>query len=51
MAESTDEIRAGSMEIAAMLLRQAYESLGQLERENTSETLLDHIFSRFCIGK
>lgn len=51
LAESADEIRAGSTEVAAMLLRQGYESLGQLERENISETVLDHIFSRFCIGK
>ncbi|MBL7215306.1 MAG: tRNA uridine-5-carboxymethylaminomethyl(34) synthesis GTPase MnmE [Phycisphaerae bacterium] len=51
LAESADEIRSKSVEIAAMLLRQAYELLGGLERENISETILDHIFSRFCIGK
>ncbi len=51
LAESADEIKAGSAEIAAMLLRQGYELLGGLERENISETVLDHIFSRFCIGK
>ncbi len=51
LAESVDEIRSGSNEIAAMLLRQAYERLGGLERENISETVLDGIFSRFCIGK
>ena len=51
LAESADEIRSESIEIAAMLLRQAYERLGGLERENISETILDHIFSRFCIGK
>ena len=51
LAESVDEIRSGSNEIAAMLLRQAYERLGGLERENISETVLEGIFSRFCIGK
>ena len=51
LAESADEIRSESIEIAAMLLRQAYELLGGLERENISETILDHIFSQFCIGK
>lgn len=51
LAESVDEIRAGSSEIAAMLLRQAYEQLGGLERENIGEAVLDGIFSRFCIGK
>jgi len=51
LAESVDEIRSGSVEVAAMLLRQGYELLGGLERENISETILDHIFSQFCIGK
>lgn len=51
LGESADEITAQSTEIAAMLLRQAYDLLGGLERENISETVLDHIFSRFCIGK
>ena len=51
LAESADEIGAESIEVAAMLLRQAYELLGGLERENISETILDHIFSQFCIGK
>ncbi len=51
LGESADEIRSESPEIAAMLLRQAYELLGTLEHENVSETILDSIFSRFCIGK
>lgn len=51
LGESADEIRSASIEVAAMLLRQAYELLGGLERENISETILDHIFSQFCIGK
>ncbi len=51
LGESADEIRTQSTEVAAMLLRQAYELLGGLERENISETVLEHIFSRFCIGK
>jgi len=49
--ESAEEIKLNSTEIAAMLLRQAYEQLGTLETENISETLLESIFSRFCIGK
>ena len=51
LAESANEIKANSTEIAAMLLRQVYELLGTLENENISETILDGIFSRFCIGK
>lgn len=49
--ESAEEIKANSAEIAAMLLRQAHEQLGTLETEDISETILDSIFSRFCIGK
>ncbi|MHC4856067.1 MAG: tRNA uridine-5-carboxymethylaminomethyl(34) synthesis GTPase MnmE [Planctomycetota bacterium] len=49
--ESAEEIKADSVEIAAMLLRQAHEQLGTLETEDISETILDSIFSRFCIGK
>lgn len=51
LGESAHEIRANSTEIAAMLLRQVYELLGGLETEDISETVLNDIFSRFCIGK
>jgi len=49
--ECAEEIEAESTEIAAMLLRQAVETLGGLERENIDEAILDRIFLRFCIGK
>jgi tRNA modification GTPase len=49
--EAADEMMAGREETAAMLLRQGYETLGGLERENVSEKILGSIFSRFCIGK
>ena len=51
LGEAADEITADSTEIAAMLLRQGYTLLGGLETEDISETVLDDIFSRFCIGK
>lgn len=51
LAESADQIQSGAVEIAAMILRQAYEQLGGLETEDISETILDSIFSQFCIGK
>ncbi len=51
LGESTNEIKANSTEITAMLLRQVYELLGGLETEDISETILEDIFSRFCIGK
>ena len=49
--DAAEEVEMNSTEVAAMLLRQAYEHLGMLESENISETILDGIFSRFCIGK
>lgn len=51
LAESADEIRAGAAEIAAMLLRQACDLLGGLQHEDISESILERIFSQFCIGK
>ena len=48
---AADELHAGREDTASMLLRQSYETLGGLERENVSEKILDSIFSRFCIGK
>lgn len=45
------EALAGNGEIAAMLLRSGYESLGQMEREDVNEAVLDRIFADFCIGK
>ena len=49
--DAAEEVEHNSAEIAAMLLRQAHEQLGTLETEDISETILDSIFSRFCIGK
>ena len=46
-----DEVLEGNGEIAAMLLRSGYESLGQMEREDINEAVLDRIFANFCIGK
>ncbi len=51
LGEAGNEVKANSTEIAAMLLRQGYELLGGLETEDISETILNDIFSRFCIGK
>lgn len=51
LRESAEEINIDSVETAAMLLRQSYTLLGGLETEDISETILDGIFSRFCIGK
>ena len=51
LGESAHEIKGNSTEVTAMLLRQVYGLLGGLETEDISETILDDIFSRFCIGK
>lgn len=51
LQDAAGEVKRNSTEVASMLLRQAHEQLGTLETENISETILDSIFSRFCIGK
>ena len=40
----------GNDEIAAMMLRAAYQDLSNIE-QNIDEKILENIFSRFCIGK
>jgi tRNA modification GTPase len=38
-------------ELAAVELREALESLGQIVGERAGPDVLDLVFSRFCIGK
>ena len=40
-----------SLELLALELREALYHLGQVSGETTTESLLDDIFSGFCIGK
>ena len=52
--ESIDELNAGNDEIAAMMLRAAYQAVSDIEQPATAhinEQILWQIFSRFCIGK
>jgi tRNA modification GTPase len=45
------ELEKGNEEIAAMFLRSALQNLSSFETEHIDETILETIFSRFCIGK
>jgi tRNA modification GTPase len=52
--ESIDELKAGNDEIAAMMLRAAYQAVSDIEQPaaaHIDEQILGQIFSRFCIGK
>jgi tRNA modification GTPase len=49
--QAQKQIKAGSEELAAMMLRTAYKQLSNIEQHNIDEQILDRIFSRFCIGK
>ena len=49
--QAIEEIKAGNDEVAAMMLRTAHNSLGDVEQHDIDDRLLDRIFSEFCIGK
>lgn len=51
IAGAIGELQDKNEDIAAMLIRGAYQSLGDLQQEHIDEKLLDNIFSEFCIGK
>jgi tRNA modification GTPase len=51
IGESISELKAGETEVAAMLLRAAYQSISAIEQQHVDEEILERIFSRFCIGK
>jgi len=49
--QAIEELKLNNEEVAAMLLRAAYQALGPIETERVEEAILEQIFSRFCIGK
>ncbi len=52
--ESIVELEAGNDEVAAMMLRGAYQAVSGIESASgghIDEQILEQIFSRFCIGK
>jgi tRNA modification GTPase len=51
IGETISELKAGNNEVAAMLLRAAYQSISGIEQQHVDEEILERIFSRFCIGK
>ncbi|HCO94240.1 MAG TPA: hypothetical protein DIU00_09860 [Phycisphaerales bacterium] len=54
IGESVDELNAGNDEVAAMMLRAAYQAVSDIEQPaavNIDEQILGQIFNRFCIGK
>jgi tRNA modification GTPase len=51
IGESISELKADNNEVAAMLLRAAYQSISGIEQQHVDEEILERIFSRFCVGK
>jgi len=54
ISESIGELSAGNDEIAAMMLRAAWQAVSDIEQPGAAhieEQILGQIFSRFCIGK
>lgn len=46
-----DALQTFTMDCAALDLRAAWESLGSITGENTTEDVVDRIFAKFCLGK
>ena len=51
--DAGNELSAGNDEVAAMMLRAAYQGIGSIRQHDPAvdEQILEQIFSRFCIGK
>jgi tRNA modification GTPase len=51
LSQAINELKAGNDEVAAMLLRAAFQNISGIEQQHIDEEILEKIFSRFCIGK
>lgn len=49
--QAIEELQEDNNEIAVMLLRGAYESVGSIEQQDVEGKILEQIFANFCIGK
>ncbi|MBN2181429.1 MAG: tRNA uridine-5-carboxymethylaminomethyl(34) synthesis GTPase MnmE [Sedimentisphaerales bacterium] len=51
--DAVNELSADNDEVAAMILRAAYQGIGGIEQHDPAldEQILEQVFSRFCIGK
>jgi len=49
--QATTELKQNNNEVAAMMIRGAYQALSNIEAGHVDEKILDSIFSKFCIGK
>ncbi len=49
--QAIEQLQADNDEVAAMMLRAAYQAVCEIEQQHIDEKILDNIFSRFCIGK
>ncbi len=50
VGESINELEVGNDEVAAMMLRAAYQAIFDID-QHVDDKILERIFSRFCIGK
>ena len=51
LERALDALMSFTMDCAALDLRAAWESLGSITGENTTEDVVDRIFAKFCLGK
>jgi tRNA U34 5-carboxymethylaminomethyl modifying GTPase MnmE/TrmE len=54
LRQAMDQLNPANEEVAAMLLRSAYQQLSEIQQpqvEDIDQQILGQIFSRFCIGK
>jgi len=49
--QAIDALKEAGDDVAAMLIRAAYQSISDIEQQEIDEQILENIFSRFCIGK